>query len=81
MSSLETYRIETEQFVVTVDVDISDKVIHCARYVWRFRGQPFSNLLSWAKFRFKHVKVHKLEKDGTITEIDVDKRAEKIGSR
>jgi F0F1-type ATP synthase beta subunit len=55
-----TYRVETDKFVVSVDVDRNGVIVHAAPIVRRFIGQPFTHLEKWCNTKFKNVKIESL---------------------
>lgn len=63
ISNQKTYRVETNQFVVSVVVDHEDKIKHGAHLIRKFYGQPFENLTNWCKNKFNYTKVHVLDEE------------------
>ena len=64
-----TYRVETDKFVVSVDVDREDNIKHGAYLIRKFYGQPFQNLVNWSKNKFRYCDIKILNESGKFVDI------------
>lgn len=65
----QTYRVETDKFTISVDVDRNGIIKHGAHIIRKFYGQPFENLRRWCLLRFRYLKLHRMNEDGKFEEI------------
>lgn len=59
-SMSKTYRVETNKFCISVDVDRNDEIKHGAPIIRKFIGQPFVNLKNWCLTRFEYCKIEEM---------------------